>query len=422
MRILIVSNLYPPHVLGGYELACRNVAVALRDRGHDVDVFSSWAPVSTNDDPPWVHRGMALKGWLALQVPPQTVDLGREQSYETACSQYANTAALLRQIQEFKPDVVYLWYIWGVGGLGLLDLLEQLGVPWIIHLMDAVPTRLLTDVDMLPVSLFARSELALLSRASVIAMSEQVLAEIAETTGLRFETPPEMIPGWVDTKGLGQRRRYRLGGLLRLVAASSLGTHKGTDLILHGSAKLVSEGYLTFTVDIYGLSDPEPWIALAEDLGVSDRVRFRNPLPQKALLEALPQYDCLLFPTQIREPFGFAPIEAAACGVVPILTRNAGAAERLVDGVHAVKIDRSADGLAEAIRSLLDGELDVAAIGRRAARYVRHDLNFERCVDAIERTLQRRLHPWDVRRAADRRLAALLFAKHELGRYLTFAP
>ena len=253
-------------------------------------------------------------------------------------------------------------------------------------------------------------------------MSEHLLAEIAETTGLRFENPPEVIPGWVDTKGLGQRRRYRLGGLLRLVAAGSLGPHKGTDLILHGCATLMSEGYLNFTVDIYGLGDPQTWIALADHLGVSDCVHFRNALPQKEFLEALPQYDCLLFPTLVREPFGFAPIEAAACGVVPILTRNAGAAERLVDGVHAVKIDRSADALAGAIRSLLDEELDVAALGRRAARYVRHDLNFERCVDAIERTLRRRRHPWDAHRAADSRLAAVLFAKHELGRYLTFAP
>jgi glycosyltransferase involved in cell wall biosynthesis len=287
--------------------------------------------------------------------------------------------------------------------------------------MDAVPALLLTYVHTLPVSLFARSELALLSRASVIAMSEHVLAEISERTGLSFENAPEVIPGWVDTKGLGQRRRYRLGGLLRLVAAGSLGAHKGTDLILEGCASLVSEGYLNFTVDIYALSDPDPWIAAAEHLGLSDCVRFRNPLPQKELLEALPEYDCFLFPTQTREPFGFAPIEAAACGVVPILTRNAGAAERLVDGVHALKIDRSADALAGAIRSLLDGDLDVAVLGRRAARYVRHDLNFERCVDAIERTLLRRLHPWDVHRAADSRLAPLLFAKHELGRYLTFA-
>ena len=33
MRILVVSNLFPPAVLGGYELACAKVAGALRDRG-----------------------------------------------------------------------------------------------------------------------------------------------------------------------------------------------------------------------------------------------------------------------------------------------------------------------------------------------------------------------------------------------------
>ena len=36
MKILVVSNLYPPDVIGGYELGCRQAVDALRARGHDV--------------------------------------------------------------------------------------------------------------------------------------------------------------------------------------------------------------------------------------------------------------------------------------------------------------------------------------------------------------------------------------------------
>ena len=41
MKILVLSNLYPPDFLGGYELACRQVVDALRRRGHDVRVLTT---------------------------------------------------------------------------------------------------------------------------------------------------------------------------------------------------------------------------------------------------------------------------------------------------------------------------------------------------------------------------------------------
>ena len=36
MRVLVISNLYPPDVIGGYELCCRQVVDALRRRRHDM--------------------------------------------------------------------------------------------------------------------------------------------------------------------------------------------------------------------------------------------------------------------------------------------------------------------------------------------------------------------------------------------------
>ena len=41
MRVLFVSNLYPPNVIGGYERLCFEVAAALAKRGHDVWVLTS---------------------------------------------------------------------------------------------------------------------------------------------------------------------------------------------------------------------------------------------------------------------------------------------------------------------------------------------------------------------------------------------
>ena len=45
MKILALTNLYPPDVQGGYELGCSQVVDALRTRGYDVEVA---AAVSAN--------------------------------------------------------------------------------------------------------------------------------------------------------------------------------------------------------------------------------------------------------------------------------------------------------------------------------------------------------------------------------------
>jgi glycogen(starch) synthase len=420
MRILILTNLFPPHVLGGYEIACCSTAAGLRARGHDVEVLAGHAPMASPNDPPYVHRVLALRGYEP--GVPHTKELVDALIYERAASQYANTATVLNHLRRFRPDIVYVWYILGVGGLALLDLLEQVGVPWVMHLMDCVPEHLLGGLVPSVAALFARENSAIFTHARVIAMSQQIISEIAERSGIQFDILPEIVPGWVDAERLGQRIRYSESSRLRFVTAGSLGLHKGTDLIIEACAELVADGHTDFSVDIFCLSVPEPWVAMATQHGVAGHIKWRNSVTQGELFALLPTYDAFLFPTQSREPFGFAPLEAAACGLVPIITRNAGVAERLVDGLHTLKIDRTSRSLAAAMRQLLTSEKDVAAIGTRAARLVRTDLSMSRCLDDIERVLRNAAMVWDQRRLDEPRLPAVLFAKHVLGLHLTAYP
>ena len=51
MRVLVISNLFPPDVIGGYELLCQDLADGLHERGHEVRVLTSHAPVL--DDRPY---------------------------------------------------------------------------------------------------------------------------------------------------------------------------------------------------------------------------------------------------------------------------------------------------------------------------------------------------------------------------------
>src|SRR3954464_12624933 len=41
LRVLVVTNMYPPHHLGGYELSCRDTVERFVERGHGVAVLTS---------------------------------------------------------------------------------------------------------------------------------------------------------------------------------------------------------------------------------------------------------------------------------------------------------------------------------------------------------------------------------------------
>jgi glycogen(starch) synthase len=414
MRILVLSNLFPPHVLGGYEIACRNVAVALRERKHEVRVLTSHSAVATGDEPSWIKRVMTLDAYGPSVLP--TPERDNTTSYE-ACSQFSNTMTLLKELQDFQPDVVYVWNLYGIGGLALLDLLEQLGVPWLIHLMDNIPTHLCNYIAPLAASLFTREHRALFANANAIAMSQQILTELADMAGIRFENP-RIVPGWVDATGLPQRETYNAPSTLRMINFGTLAEHKGTHLIIQATGDLLAEGYRDFHVDLFGIGAPHRWIGMTAQHGASRNITFRPALPHHEMLRTLANYDVFLFPTQSREPFGFTAIEAAACGVVPIITQNAGASERLVNHVHAIKIEPNRESLAAAMRQLLRGDFDISTIGRRAARFVRQSLSFGKWLNEIEHALRDVVHPWNLHRLNDNRLPAIVFAKHFLGKKL----
>ncbi|MCA1685366.1 MAG: glycosyltransferase, partial [Planctomycetia bacterium] len=179
MKVLVLSNLYPPDTVGGYELGCRQVVDALRGRGHDVRVLTT-APRTPVETPPHVLRTLKLTDmWDYYSDAHSTpVALRLKESEAFQVNAY-NVHALLATLREFEPDVVYLWMLVGVGGLGLIGCLQHLRVPWVWHLMDDVPAKLCT--------IFYRVEPALAReysrqvRGTYLACSRQLVDQAARS-------------------------------------------------------------------------------------------------------------------------------------------------------------------------------------------------------------------------------------------------
>lgn len=417
MRILVVSNLYPPAVLGGYELACAKVVGGLRRRGHDVRVLTAWSHLPRQaEDPPGTLRRLDLSAHL----PHRPAEPGAAALLDHAAmsSSLSNTMTLLDELRAYRPDVVYAWNLVGVGGAALLDLLNLTGIPWTLHLMDKGPADFAMFTGAAASGLFGPG-LSACAGGRIISMSRHLLDEIETAAGDRFPGPVDLVPGWAEPEHALPHLPYRRGGVTRFVTAGIVHPQKGTGLILDACAMLRAEG-LRFAVDVYGWGEVPHFVGLAQALHLQDHVRFRGPRSQEELLRLYRGYDAFLFPTQDREPFGFAPVEAAAAATPPIMTANCGAAERFVGGVHALKIPRSAEALAAAMRDIVTGAVDVARLGRAARRLVEQDLSFRRCLDRIEAILREAANAPAARRLDDPSLPALAFLKHNLAVRLRF--
>nr|WP_294523223.1 glycosyltransferase family 4 protein [uncultured Rhodopila sp.] len=419
MRIMFVTNLYPPVVLGGYELACANVARGLAGRGHTVQVLTTWCHLPRlADEPAWVHRDLDLHWHIPLKSHNPTVD--QRDLHSAVCSSYANTLHLLDSLRAFRPDVVYVWNLLGIGGAAMLDLLNYVEVPWVLHLMDRVPLDIATNTPAAVLGLFNAQGSALYARARIISMSQHLLDEIEMVSGITFPQGADIVPGSADVSEALPHEPYLRDGIARFVTAGAVSSHKGIDLILQASVRLKAQG-LRFSVDIFGDGELPRYIDMARTLQVDDRLHFLGPRPQADLLRLYAAYDAFLFPTWEREPFGFAPVEAAGCGTPPIMTRNCGASERLVDDVHCIKIERSASALADAMGRVATNTLDLARIGRAGQRLVLSDLSFTRCLERIESALQAHgKGAWRHEAADDPALPLLAFLKHNLSVRLRF--
>jgi glycosyltransferase involved in cell wall biosynthesis len=410
LRILILSNLCPPHYLGGFEIACLNVARALDARGHEVQLLTTPSHVPSPLDPPFVRRHFALPWFDPYELPPGGA---REAAlHDAACSNYRNTCTLIEVLREFVPDVVYCWNLLGLGGPALLDLLNIVGAPWVMHLMDVLPPFYNAPPHIRHVF---NDGPATFARGRMICVSLHLLDEIAEVMGLRLHDCAAVIPCWVEVFS-GEQRDYQNAGQTCFVTAGTISPHKGMTLIVEAAAYLVSKDVTNFSVDIFGAGAISEYVSMAKTLGVAEHVRFLGLQTQPKLLASYRNYDAFLFPTHEREPFGFAPIEALAYGCVPLITRNCGVSERLVDRVHCIKIERTTLGLADAMMAVVRGDINLHRIGRAGAALVRTDLSLDRCVNRIERVLLDAARQWDRELLNNSKLTLLTYVKHHLAR------
>lgn len=133
----------------------------------------------------------------------------------------------------------------------------------------------------------------------------------------------------------------------------------------------------------------ESVFALAEELGLQDRVRFPGFLRYSELSRWYNAADVFVFPS-LYEGFGLPPLEAMACGT-PVVTSNASSLPEVVGTAGLLVNPTDTEGLADAIHRVINSAglaASMATRGRaRADRF-----SWRASADRTARVYERILH------------------------------
>jgi UDP-glucose:(heptosyl)LPS alpha-1,3-glucosyltransferase len=141
-----------------------------------------------------------------------------------------------------------------------------------------------------------------------------------------------------------------------------------------------------WTLLVGGRDDPAPYRRSAEKLGVTDRLTFAGNVADPAAFYRAA--DFFVLPTK-HDPCSLVVLEALAMGVPVISTRQNGACEVMVDGVHGRVLPSPDVGLADAVRDVI-GRREVMSA---ACVALRPALSQEHHLDAVERAYAGRVNP-----------------------------
>ena len=406
MRILVLSDLYPPASLGGYEVAAAEVVEALRARGHDVWVVATDAPGPAGAPDPRLSRALRSRtgvgvGWRLLG--------------EEARRQRDDRAAVDRALAAARPEVVFLWNVGGVSHQVLARLMNG-PMPTAIYVFGDWPLRKFrAPQDLDPwAAVFAPRPEAAWRKAARAALS--ALARLrgvgTHAAPLRFdhlEYGSRFMMESMSGAGFRARGSERLlyyglfGEYARAVAEAAppreagrallfvgrLWEAKGLHTVIEALGILRRRGDERATLTVAGPEEHPDYAAAlrrrAEELGVAGRVRWAGAVPRERLLPLYRSHDVLVFPSIYQEPFGIVQLEAMAAGCVVVGTGTGGSAEILEPDANAL-VYRAGDApqLAERLTRLFAEPALCARLRDGGRRTVRTRFLGSRMVDEIE--------------------------------------
>ena len=386
MRILICTNAYPPHFVGGAELVAHQVALQMTALGHEVAVFAG-KPV--HEDAPATLEHDVYDG-LPVYRCART-----RQDYDVTGTNYVDLK-LDRQFQtvlrDFRPDVVHAHNLLGLSAR-ILILAAEAGARVFLTFHDfwgfCLRNTLMLENETLcadwsgcenclPPARTARPPLRL--RQDLLAVAfDHVDRFICPSAFVRDKYiaagfPIEysaLVRNGIDTALFAavsplRPRSFSAEDPLRLMFAGYLGSHKGVHLLPRVIAAMRHRGKIR--LELYGEGPHDLSLrAQIAQLGLGSVIRFKGKLQPEAMVGAYECNEALVLPSIWSENQPVCIMEAMACGR-PIIASRIGGIPEMIDHGREGFLCAPGDvpALAAALDRLIEAPQQVIEMGARA--------------------------------------------------------
>ena len=369
LKILALTNLYPPHHAGTFDTHCQSVVEALRLRGHTLLVVTSTAGLIAEQRDSEIHRTLLLNG---VYGAPEVTAIQQLRAREIH-----NNRMLLDALAAFEPDIVHVFSLHGLSK-SLIFTLRNARVPaayavfdhWLAdgvredpwlrfwnapalpfleqsgraalemsgergRLDSTAPTRMMKGYDRIP-ALYgddkARAGVAPNSitefRFDRIYFCSQALRQLTAQAGFAV-SHAEVIYPRITGAFVGQTKPAG-APMRRFLIVSRLTEESGVMTALE-ALKLARAARLNMTFHIYGRGESS-YVAALRSFVVSNKlpVEFMTVSNLNTDMAAIyKRHDVLLHTPEWPEPFPVTALEAMACGL-PVIGSTAGGAEELL--------------------------------------------------------------------------------------------
>lgn len=407
MRLLFLSNFYPPHHLGGYELLCHEVATLLIARGHDVRVLTSTYGVSQELNEAGIHRRLRLQSDIYYYRPQQVLHYFPDRR--------ANLQVVRETLKSERPDVVVVWGMWNLSWSVAAEIEKIMGEkvayylagPWPADptphetywtdegrsLRGKILLRLLRPLVMSALRSEWRPCKLRLQNSAVCSISVEEEMHRAGVGPDRYRLIYHGVDAEVYRTASLNRLHDNAAVDLRVVYVGSLLPQKGVHTAIEALSILIGRVEDSrVTLDILGTGHPQYEDRLhrmVEEHGLGAYITFHQPIPRAQLPDFLAGFDVLVLPSVWEEPQALISQEAMAAGLVLVATLTGGTKELLVDGVNGLAFGREdSQGLADQLARLVHDDALRDRLTQAAWETINERFTTTRMLDAIETWLE----------------------------------
>jgi len=402
MNILVVSNFYPPHYLGGYELGCRDIVEGLRKRGHHVVVLTSRHGSRVSDEPSVCRTLHSSYDWQPR--------FGWRHVSRLLHREIMDCRTFQSVMMRHSADIVYMWNLWSLP-LSLLAVARRSGKPVLQFVSDVHMTRWDSDpwYRLLETPPPRKWKRAVVKRAAGAAAQFGWLTTPGRPDLANVQFASEYLRNVFIEMGIHPRRAEVIhwgvadawfgrlpsnNGPMRILYAGRLSPEKGVETAIEALghvARWLPDASATLT--IVGGSGPTEYEQalrkLVAELRLGDRVAFLGKVDRAAIGDVYAKHNVFVLPSVWQEPFSIALVEAMASGLVPVGTLTGGTGEILRDEVNGLVFEPGdAQACAAQLGRLIADRHLLTSFGERARSTVTERFRLEAMLARVEESLR----------------------------------